>query len=318
MARPLHSARRRMRLALLLLPFVSLACAPPQRDPLPEILAEAAANQSTEPPPPVVRLRMPGTATASVPLRPLRYRFDMTPRSLRVDLKAKGDMRTLRCDVALKPMSIEEDGTLRFEFKLDDITLANDARMSTGVVAKYEQTFDEVKKLFGTELVTTRGIIKEFGWNVPKNVSLAAYQILVDTSRVLRQLYPTLPEEPVGIGARWTIEQEQRTTSYRAQHETLWTVTGLSDESVDLSAKYTQRAGRQPFGASKRGVELASLDGHGDGTFHVGLAPVTSSAVTTLAIVTALDVPRKDDRPKRLDMSTASETRWAPIEWALR
>lgn len=306
-----------MRLALLFLPLL-LACAPRARDPLPQILEEAAANQSTEPPPPIVRLRMPGTATANVPLRPLRYRFDMAPRSLRVDLKAKGEMRTLRCDVVLKPMTIDEEGTLRFEFKLDDVTLANDARMSPGVVAKYEETFAEVKKLFGTELVTTRGVIKEFGWNVPNKVSLAAYQILVDTSRVLRQLYPTLPEEPVGIGARWTIEQEQRTTSYSAQHEAVWTVTDLSDTSVELSVKYTQRAGRQPFGSSKRGVELASLNGQGIGKFHVGLAPVTSAASMSLAIVTALDVPRKDDTPKRLDMSTASETRWAPVEWALR
>lgn len=306
-----------MRLALLLLPPL-FACAPPARDPLPEILAKAAANQSSEPPPPIVRLRMPGAATSNVPLRPLRYRFDMARRSIRVDLKAKGDMRTLRCDVALRPMTIEENGTLRFEFRLDDVRLANDAPMSPRVVAKYEATFAEVEKLFGTEVVTTRGIVEEFGWSVPRNVSLAAYQILVDTSRVLRQLYPTLPEEPVGIGAAWTIEQEQRTTSYRAQHETLWTVAALNDTSVELGAKYTQRAGRQPYGASGGGIALASLQGDGTGTFHVGLEPVTSAASMSLAIVTELDVPRKGEAPKRLAMSTASETRWAPVDWAPR
>lgn len=315
----MHSPRRRMRPAILLLPLL-FACAPPARDPLPEILAEAAANQSAEPPPPIVSLRMPGTETPDVPLRPLRYRFDMTPRSLRVDLKAQGAMRTLRCDVVLKPMKIEADGTLRFEFRLERVELANDdATMAADVVTKYEAgTFTEVKKLFGTELVTTRGIVKEFGWHVPRNVSLAAYQILVDTSRVLRQLYPTLPEEPVGIGAEWTIEQEQRTTSYKAQQETLWTVRGLTDTFVEMSAKYTQRAGRQPFGAKKRGIELASLEGDGAGTFHVGLSPVTSAASMNLAIVTSLEVPQKDDGPKRLAMSTASETRWAPVEWAPR
>ena len=131
--------------------------------------------------------------------------------------------------------------------------------------------------------------MQEFGWNLPSTISQEARQILVDTSRALRQLYPTLPEEEV------------RLASARA---------GTS----------SRRTGRQELvNASSNGarVDLAALRGVGEGKVHVAFDPATSTATTNLTMRSKVDVVRKAATAK-LALKTSSETSWKPLPGVLR
>lgn len=66
--------------------------------------------------------------------------------------------------------------------------------------------------------------------------------------RVLRQLYPTVPEEEIGLHARWTIEQDNRTPGYTTKTETAFTVTALEPAATDLAMSTTSETSWKPVG----------------------------------------------------------------------
>ena len=91
-----------------------------------------------------------------------------------------------------------------------------------------------------------------------------------EIARTLEQASIPFPDEPVGVGARWTSGQAVSLNGLTIDQTTEYTVTALDDAQVTLDIRLTQSAKEMrmdapgmPPGAA---VTLRSLDGTGSGT----------------------------------------------------
>lgn len=255
------------------------------------------------------------------PTRLFRYDFSRAQRSwLRVDIRSAevggaedaASVRLLQCELELLPKRTDRD--LTYEFWLRKARFAPEPGVKPEMARKLDETARRVEGLFGATTVTDRGLQKEFYWSAPRKLPLASHQILVDLSRVLRQLHPPLPPGPVGKGSAWESESEVRGSTYRTTTTTKYTVTALDADGMTLSVKVDQTANAASGNARAERVHLEDSQGAGEGTTRLVLQPLAATTSLRLAMQSRYAVEREEIPLRaRVDMSTMSETTATPF-----
>jgi hypothetical protein len=124
-----------------------------------------------------------------------------------------------------------------------------------------------IKGLSAEMTMTDRGIVKSMKLDTAKIADPALQQIL--SSSGLEKLSAPLPEEPVGVGARWEVTQTLVANGVRMVQIATYELVALDDSTATLAVTIAQSAAAQklappgmPAGAD---VSLVGLTGSGTG-----------------------------------------------------
>jgi hypothetical protein len=286
---------------------------------LPIALETGATRRPMTPPPAVVRLVDAGRSGAR---RPLAYRFSgARSESLRVDIRTTkassflaSSARTVRLVVHVEPQGTDTAGDYRFHFRIERASLVGDEEMPKDGVQQMEAVLGEVRGRWGSAVISPRGALKELGWSESDGLAMPAHQVLVDLSRLLRQLYPPLPEEEVGVGARWEVTEDVSTEAYEMRSTSRFTLRALGDRSAELDLELEESAARQPLGgtASSGLVQLEKLEGSVVGSVRASFEPPFGR----ISLQRSMDARILVGRPRAqraVPLVTASETTAVPV-----
>ena len=205
----------------------------------------------------------------SAPRRELRFHFDVghhetikTAWLLSMsdpDRVVDGRFMEVGMQKSLRITSVSEDQSARFEFEVSAAALA-------GKDAKGESSVD-LNGFRGVGTFDSRGVLR--GLQVSKNGRNAEHKLLFLFKDGLGD--GPLPEQPVGLGASWTL----------AQHSVVWHVTlrgmGLNNAvleyETDGAAKtpILARPGEATYGL---GYEIPPASWHGFGTQQIDLSSI--------------------------------------------
>jgi hypothetical protein len=82
---------------------------------------------------------------------------------------------------------------------------------------------------------------------LPSGASREVWNIAGDLKWALRQIAPPFPEEPIGLGAKWTIDRTVEQDGVHAQEVVSCEVTRVEKELVTVKTDLRQRAAPQRF-----------------------------------------------------------------------
>jgi hypothetical protein len=164
------------------------------------------------------------------------------------------------------------------------------------VVKVLEQALGQLKGLGGHAVVSDRGINREAKIDLGDKATAETRQVMQGMEQAMQQIGAPLPNEPVGVGARWqyatTIVQQGIKVKQRATYE----LKAVDGDKLTLAVTIEQRAPKQRVAVPGGEVDLLELKAGGGGNvemFLSKLSPDTSNMNILSKVVMAMP---KDQR----------------------
>lgn len=203
---------------------------------------------------------------------------------------------------------------LWFETEVVDATPGNDIRIEgfiRRVSAASEDAQASRRSLEGLGWFAVsdhRGFIKKRGVIIPAATAPEQQQLLDRIDQLVTTNDWLLPEERVGIGAQWQVEDDVDLHGMRGRQLCTYTLTGIDGSMLSLAVTLSQTAPAQLVGSSDEpaeGAGLFSAETEGSGSLQLALDRIGFS-MGTLAFTTTVRVPIPDgDVQKELRMRTS-------------
>jgi hypothetical protein len=218
-------------------------------------------------------------------------------------------------DMTVKDVTPAGDAT--YDFTLTSADVADDPAAMPQVVTAMRQALAGAKGMTGTAKVTSRGFTTEGEFKTPDNMDPKAKQLMDGMKQSLKQMSAPLPEEPVGVGAKWEVQynitQNGMSLTQIAQTE----LVSLEGNKAKLKLTLSQKADPQKVSAPGMppGVEmqLTSLksDGTGESNLDFGkLWPESSKAGLTSEIKMQMEQNgQKQDMTMKMGMDAEAKTK---------
>jgi hypothetical protein len=172
-------------------------------------------------------------------------------------------------DVAVT--QVDPNGDIHYQFTYTDADIVADPNFPPAVLNSMRSAMEPLIGLSGTYVVNPRGIIKSANVDIPEQGDPMTQQMLEQFSNSLDQFSSPLPEEAVGIGAKWRVSSSPNIGGMELNQTTTYELVDLQDNVATLKVNVEQQAGSQaitppgmPEGMGAT-VTLESLDSEGQG-----------------------------------------------------
>jgi len=199
----------------------------------------------------------------------------------------KSKMPTTEVSMTLTVKTSDKDG---FSYELE----LTDARIDSPLMRKKKKKrfgsqganmtkeLDKVRGLKGLVTIDPRGFTKSSKFDFPKNVSSQVRSLVNGVRTQTEQLTPPMPEEAVGIGAKWTVEQRIGSQGVRIDQVSTFVIEKMTKDTIELAVTIEQKAGAQSMRDPRmpRNARLLGLTGTGSGRAEIRLdrpAPLKSA-----------------------------------------
>ena len=175
-----------------------------------------------------------------------------------------------------------------------------------------------LKSIRGTATVTNRGINRDVRIDTSKVTTSTVSEAMDSVTTMMNGMSSPLPEEPVGVGARWEVRQALRSGAVTAFQKVEFELVAFDGRTASLKVKTDQSGPPQPIkipmmppGAS---ANLESMTGTGSGTMSVpldGLVP-TSQADSMTKMVMSIADGGPPEKPQKMAVVTTIKLKIAP------
>ncbi|HEX6323575.1 MAG TPA: hypothetical protein VFZ36_07610 [Vicinamibacterales bacterium] len=235
--------------------------------------------------PPTVTVRSTGTG----PKRPLRYkvaagskeRIDIT-MTMSMAMAMEGadeqsmDVPPVRMALDMDVTDVAANGDITYAFTFVEASIDGPG-FPPGLL-------DQLKGAKGTATSSDRGFLKAMAFEVAQGVNPVLDQLM--SSSGIERMSAPLPDEPLGVGAKWDVRQPVESGGMRLDQTTTYEITAMDAASVTMAVTMEQRAANQaltppgmPPGAE---ATLVSMEGTGNG--RITLADGSMIPLSDLAI----------------------------------
>ena len=180
--------------------------------------------------------------------------------------------------------SVAPDGTISYEFHGTSAKAIGAPGVKPDVLAKIQGEIAKVSGIKGNAVVDSHGYARDVQIEMPPDLDPSVQQMADSVRSSLRQILNPLPEEPVGIGAKWDAEHRlpmAGTFMKQIAHSTLIARNGSKYSlAIELEQSAVPQALQLPNLPQGTQAKLVSLVGKGKGELKGDLARVTPIAWT--------------------------------------
>jgi hypothetical protein len=282
---------------------------PAKAEPAPEpVPAPDTAAMPEGEPPPAVRVEPKSDAVTVVdagaePRQPLR----LAPRvgdEQRVELRMQMTIGMTLGDrqVPATPMpevtvvlasTVKSTGdTIRYDFTVAEAR-RSEGEFSDRVLRAVDQAVQAMQQTKGTFAIDARGIFRDAKIDSPELPTPGLRPSLTGFQQSFGQLYPSLPDEPIGVGAKWNAISHFDLGGVPIQQEAAYALLRREGDEIELSVSFTQAASSAIDAPGEIQMNVTSFGGRGDGTVTLHLAkvaPLKGSTHSRSLTVSTLEV----------------------------
>ena len=211
-------------------------------------------------------------STGSGPKRPLRYkiaagakeRIDMQMQmGISVELPGMGTQSmpamNMKMGIDMDVTSVAPNGDIATTMTISEVGM-DGAGLPGGMM-------DGLKGMTAAMTVDSRGLVKDLKFDESKITDPMLKQMLATSG--LDRLSAQLPEEPVGVGARWQVTQAMDTNGIKLDQVTVFEITAMTDTTTSFNLTMSQSAPPQTVSppGMPAGIEasVAGMTGTGTG-----------------------------------------------------
>jgi hypothetical protein len=269
-------------------------------------------------PQPVVDMLDPGDE----PRAPLRYALttgttstatQTVDQSIRqVDQDGFGSttrVPTIDLGLQLTVLEVLPDGTARVGLAFTSVdATGNGSAQSSDQARAIEIALADITDLTGESTITDRGVVLAGGYEIPEGLPDTVKALIEQYESQLQSVSPPLPEEALGVGARWRATTELDLGGIEARQTYDYTVESVSGPEVELSVRIRQIAKPQDFEppGARKGDEyrLLSLKLRGKGSMTLDL----TTPIPVEAAIEGQAVQKTRTRERGGDTETVTAT----------
>ena len=270
-------------------------------------LAVAPAIRAAQTPvyAPVVKLLSPGKdpkkpmrMTAKVGLRrTVVMRIKMGMEMAMGENKVGGQISPeIRITMDLNVTNVSADGDIRYELKINKAEVVEDAQVDKKDALVFKAALAEMQGIKCYAIVSSRGFTKEADFVIPpKMMDPETKQFMEEIKQSPYQMSRPLPEEAVGVGAKWltttTVKQDGMVLKQSITSE----LRSLSGDAakVSFTIKLTGSA-----------VDLKSFTSSGNGEMNLDLGRLVPSLATVHVTSSWIEtMAQGQDMATKLDMT---------------
>ncbi len=273
-------------------------------------LAVAPAIRAAQTPvyAPVVKLLSPGKdpkkpmrMTAKVGLRrTVVMRIKMGMEMAMGENKVRGILPEIRITMDLNVTNVSADGDIRYELKVNKAEVLEDAQVDKkdALVPKaaLAEMLAEMRGMKGHVIVSSRGFTKEADLVIPpKMMDPETKQFMEEIKQSPYQMSSPLPEEAVGIGAKWLTTATVKQDGIVLKQSITSELRSLSGDAAKVSfiIKLTGSA-----------VDLKSFTSSGNGEMNLDLGRLIPSLATVHVTSRCIEtMAQGQDMATKLDMT---------------
>ena len=185
-------------------------------------------------------------------------------------------------DATVKEVS--NTGDITYELVMGDVSTSDEPGGTPEVAEAMKKAFAGVKGLSGTGTVSSRGFSKGMEFKAAAGNNPQLRQVMDQMKGSLTQFVAPLPEEAVGVGARWEAKMPIKTQGMTIDQTATYEVVSLEGERLTTKSTSTQNAANQKVqnpALPGLKVDLTKMVGNGTGesTFDLAqLMPATGTA----------------------------------------
>lgn len=157
--------------------------------------------------------------------------------------------------------SVRLDGETTLTLTLVDVSLVDDdAVMDPLVRAIVDEAIEPIRNLSYTMSMTTRGVIMSVTVDIPDEVTPERSQLLDSILQSINQLSNPIPEEPIGVGATWSVDHGDIDLGIRLRSHGEFKLVAAEDSTVTIHSTATAtKSDKEPSiqPGLPEGIELA-------------------------------------------------------------
>jgi hypothetical protein len=195
-------------------------------------------------------------------------------------------MPLMKMGADLEVTNVAASGDITYNLAFTGFSVDSTPGVDPAVVAAMQGLDADIKALKGSSTISDRGIARSVNFDFSKVTNPALKQTMDSVSSTLQNMSMPLPEDAVGVGARWEVRQSLAAGGMQTFQKTVFELVGLSDKTATLKTTTEVTAPPQaisnpamPPGAD---VRLQKLSGTGTGTMTVhldGLVPTSEGTM---------------------------------------
>jgi Family of unknown function (DUF6263) len=173
--------------------------------------------------------------------------------------------------------SVSPAGDITYQVVMGETTMPAETDALPQMVDALKAALGGVKGQSGSFTVSSRGINRQSALNMPTEANPQAGQAIDRLKDTLAHLTPVLPEEPVGVGARWAVRMLLKSQGMTINQTTTYQVVSLDRNQLALKTTLTQNAPRQKIespAAPGMKLDLVKMTGQGSGQLVADLGQI--------------------------------------------
>ena len=199
---------------------------------------------------------------------------------------------------------IAANGDISFDFTYKNVDIVAEPSIPPSVLEPIRRSLSSLVGLSGAVVVDSRGQTKSTSLRLPQELDSSTQQIFEQLSSSLGQLYAPLPEEAVGLGARWRTSQELNINGIQLTQSAIYELVSNQGNVLQLKMLVEQEAQSQevklptsPDIPAGFRVQLRSFSNQGEGemTLQLGqMLPRRSILSSRSSVVLNLKPPQSE------------------------
>lgn len=195
-------------------------------------------------------------------------------------------MPMMKMGADLNVTSVAASGDITYSIAFTGFGVDSTPGVDPAVIAAMGGLDADIKSLKGSSTISDRGIARSVNFDFSKVTNPALKQTMDSVSSSIQNMSMPLPEEAVGVGARWEVRHSLAAGGMQVFQKTVFELVKLDGKTATLKLTVESTAPPQainnpamPPGAD---VRLQKLAGSGTGTMTVNLDALVPTSEATM------------------------------------
>ena len=191
----------------------------------------------------------------------------------------------------LKVEDVTPTGDITYGLNIKGCEMAGDAALPPTTVAALNARFDKLKGMTATGHVSASGLIQHFDMQLPPGADPQLSQLMGNVKDSFQHSFQALPEEAVGVGARWECKTRTKVMGITIDQTIASELAAADGDHLTVNMTLQQSASSQKFtlpAMPSENGDLTRMTGTGTGKSVIDLSklnPVSGNLDTTIDIV---------------------------------
>lgn len=164
---------------------------------------------------------------------------------------------------------VDSAGDISFEYSYPKVEVLDESNQPSPAKEMMEKSLKSIEGLSGTATVSSRGFTKKSEIVLPPNAAAQITAVIDSMKESMSRMSSPTPEEPIGIGGKWSVTQLIDSNGIRMKQTSTHTLKEIRGKTFDIAVELTQTADAQevktpgvPLGTT---MKLTSLESTGEG-----------------------------------------------------